>query len=98
MREKERRLVRVQEKGQVPLPAEVRRALNLKKGDLVAVEITENGVLITPQETVVIRALDGIGQILREQRLSLDELMESGREIRGELVTEQYGSPNPSNR
>lgn len=43
------KLVRIQEKGQITLPVEVRRSLNLKKGDLVAVIQTEEGVLITPQ-------------------------------------------------
>jgi AbrB family looped-hinge helix DNA binding protein len=91
-----RRLVRIQEKGQVTLPADVRRSLNLKKGDLVAVETTENGVLITPQEIVATRALDMIGRALRDQGVSLDELLESGREIRGELVAKQYGTKPPT--
>ena len=39
----EKRLVRVQEKGQVTLPAEVRANLGLKKGALVAVIETEKG-------------------------------------------------------
>ena len=97
MPERQRRLVRVQEKGQVTLPAEVRRALKLKKGDLVAVETTENGVLLTPQETLATRALDQIGQLLRDQGVSLDDLIESGRDIRGELLAQQYAkaSDNP---
>jgi AbrB family looped-hinge helix DNA binding protein len=42
-------LVRVQEKGQVTLPDDVRRRLGIKKGDLVAaMEIFEE-VPITPQ-------------------------------------------------
>ncbi len=60
----ERRLVRVQEKGQVTLPAEVRRKPHAKKGDLVAVIETPEGVLITPQEVVAAKALDRIGEIL----------------------------------
>ena len=43
-----RKYVRIQEKGQVTLPADLRRTLNLNKGDLVAVESTDGGVLITP--------------------------------------------------
>jgi len=85
------KLVRVQEKGQVTLPAEVRRKLGLKKGDVVAMIETEDGVLISPQKVVALKALDRIGEILRSQGASLDELMESGREIRGELVKEKYG-------
>jgi AbrB family looped-hinge helix DNA binding protein len=91
MPERPIRLVRVQEKGQVTLPAEVRRSLGLKKGDVVAVTQTEDGVFISPQRVVALKALDRIGELLRAQGASLDELMESGREIRGELVKEKYG-------
>jgi AbrB family looped-hinge helix DNA binding protein len=87
----ESKLVRIQEKGQVTLPAAVRKQLGLKKGDLVAVEATPEGVLITPQEVVASKALDQIGLILREQGLSLEELIEAGRDGRDELVREQYG-------
>jgi AbrB family looped-hinge helix DNA binding protein len=87
----ERKLVRIQEKGQVTLPADIRRRLGLKKGDLVAVEGTPEGVLITPQEVVAAKALDEIGVILRAQGLSLEELIESGRDTRDELLRELYG-------
>ncbi len=43
-----RNLIRVQEKGQVTLPAAIRRGLGLKKGDLVSVTVTEGGALIKP--------------------------------------------------
>lgn len=87
----ERKLVRVQEKGQVTLPTEVRRKLGLKKGDLVAVIETPEGVLITPQEAIATKALDRIGQVLKQQGLSLDDLIESGREERSRLIEEHYG-------
>jgi AbrB family looped-hinge helix DNA binding protein len=86
-----RNIVRIQEKGQVTLPAQVRKKLGLKKGDLVSVEETPTGVLITPQKVVALQALDRIGEILREQGLTLEELMDSGAEIREELVREDYG-------
>ena len=86
-----RNLVRVQEKGQVTLPTELRRKLGLKKGDLVEVSETPQGLLITPQQAVATRALDEIGAALRERGVTLEELIESGREIRGELITDEYG-------
>ena len=92
----ERKLVRVQEKGQVTLPASVRTRLGLKKGDLVAVEETPEGVLITPQVVVALRDLDQIGTALREQGVTLDEWVASGREIREELYREQYGNESPT--
>ncbi len=87
----ERKLVRIQEKGQVTLPAETRRKLGMKKGDLVSVVETPEGVLIAPQEVVATKALDRIGQVLREQGVSLEELIESGRNERASLIQEQYG-------
>ena len=89
----ERRLVRVQEKGQVTLPTEIRKKLGLKKGDLVAVTETDGGLLITPQEVVATRALDELGAALRERGVTLEDLIESGREIREELFKERYGKP-----
>lgn len=90
---KERTLVRIQEKGQVTLPVEVRRKLGLKKGDLVAVEATEGAVVITPQEVLAMKTLDRIGELLREKGLTLEDLIESGREERAALIEEMYGIP-----
>ncbi len=89
------KLVRIQEKGQVTLPADVRRKLGLKKGDLVSVTQTEDGILITPQEVMANKLLDQIGNALRERGLTLDDLIESGREIRGKIVQEKYGIKTP---
>ena len=88
----ERNLVRVQEKGQVTLPAGVRRRLGLKKGDLVAVEDTPEGVLITPQGVLALKALDEIGTALKQQGLTLDDMIGRGRAIREELYREKYGN------
>jgi AbrB family looped-hinge helix DNA binding protein len=87
----ERKLVRIQDKGQVTLPADVRRKLGLKKGDFVAVIETDGGVLISPQQVVAMKALDRVGQILREQGVDLNEMIEAGREISGALLKEEYG-------
>jgi antitoxin PrlF len=83
--------VRVQEKGQVTIPLEIRRKLNLKKGDLVTFVETEDGVLIKPAEVVASEALNQIGKALREKGISLEELLERGREMRGQILDEEYG-------
>jgi AbrB family looped-hinge helix DNA binding protein len=91
MNSPERRFVRVQEKGQVTLPVEVRKKLGIKKGDVVAVVDTDDGIFITPQEMLATKALDRIGEILRGKGLSLEELIESGRDVRSRIIEEQYG-------
>jgi antitoxin PrlF len=88
-----RNLVRVQEKGQVTLPVEARRKLGLKKGDLVVISETPDGLLLTPQDLIASKALDRIGELLKEKGLTLEELIESGREERTALIEEMYGIP-----
>jgi antitoxin PrlF len=87
----DRKLARIQEKGQVTIPTEIRKKLGLKRGDLVAVLETPEGVLITPQQVVASKALDNIGNILKEQGVSLAELIATGRDIRTDLIQETYG-------
>jgi AbrB family looped-hinge helix DNA binding protein len=71
-----KRLVRIQEKGQVTLPAAVRRKLNLKKGDLVTVEETDDGVLIRPQTAVPSAGLRRATDTLATRGVSLSALLE----------------------
>jgi antitoxin PrlF len=85
----DRKLVRIQEKGQVTIPTEIRKKLGLKRGDLVAVMETPEGIFITPQQVVAAKALDSIGDILKEQGLSLEEMLVSGRQIRTAILQEQ---------
>jgi hypothetical protein len=44
------------------------------------------------------QALDRIGEVLKERGLSLEELIESGREIRAHIVEEEYGPEAESER
>ncbi len=95
----ERALTRIQEKGQVTLPAELRRRLGLKNGDLGEVTQTVDGILITPQQLIATRALAELGEALKEQGLSLEDMIERSRTIREELVRERYdlaGDAEPS--
>jgi hypothetical protein len=56
---------------------------------------TPDGVFITPQQVVANKALDGIGAILKENGLSLTELIAQGRDIRTDLLQEAYGITEP---
>jgi AbrB family looped-hinge helix DNA binding protein len=88
----DRKLVRMQEKGQVTIPTEIRKKLGLKRGDLVAVVETPEGVFITPQQVLATKALDRIGSILKDKGLSLEDLIASGRQIRTDILQEAYGN------
>ncbi|HJX39598.1 MAG TPA: AbrB/MazE/SpoVT family DNA-binding domain-containing protein [Anaerolineae bacterium] len=88
---REVKLGRVQQRGQVTIPIEFRRKLGIEEGGVVAFTETENGILISPQEVLAMDALDRVGKVLKEQGISLEELIESAREIRREIVEEDYG-------
>lgn len=81
----------IQENGQVTLPREWREKYGLKKGDVVAFVETEEGLLIRPQQVMAMRLMDEISEALKEKGITLEELMESGREIREELIKARYG-------
>ena len=81
----------LQESGSVTLPAEFRKRYGLKPGDEISFVETEAGLLISPREALLNKLLDEIGDDLRKRGVTLEELMESGRDIRGQLLKEHYG-------
>lgn len=85
------KLATVQKRGQVTIPIEMRRKLGIKEGGVVAFIEIEEGILISRREVLAMDALDRIGEALREQGTTLEELIESGREIRGQIAKEEYG-------
>jgi AbrB family looped-hinge helix DNA binding protein len=83
--------VRIQAKGQVTIPTKIRRKLNLKQGDLVSFVETEDGVLIKPAEVIMKEALQEIGEALKAEGITLEQMMERSHKIREKLVEEMYG-------
>ena len=63
----------------------------MEEGGIVALIEEEDGLKISPREATVMGALDRLGEILKEKGITLEELMESGREIRGQIAKEEYG-------
>jgi AbrB family looped-hinge helix DNA binding protein len=82
---------RIQAKGQVTIPTKIRRKLNLRQGDLVSFVETENGVLIKPAEVIMKEALQEIGDALKAEGITLEQMMERSHKIREKLVEEMYG-------
>ena len=81
----------IQENGQVTIPAEIRERLGWKEGDLVAFFETTHGILLAPREALAMEALDQVGQLLKQEGVTLEELIDSGEQIRAELIRERYG-------
>lgn len=76
------------------MPIEFRRHHNLNKGDAVFFRETEEGLLISPKEALVMKLLDEIDEGLKAKGITLDELIISGRQFREETYNEKYASEN----
>ncbi|PKO08385.1 MAG: hypothetical protein CVU40_15730 [Chloroflexi bacterium HGW-Chloroflexi-2] len=67
--------VRVQEKGQVTIPRDIRRQLKLKKGDLVTFISTENGVIIKPLGSAADDLLVILGKSLNSRGIKIEQVL-----------------------
>ena len=76
---------KIQQKGQITLPASFREEYHLEKGDMVIFIDTEDGILIKPAKLVLAESLDAIGKELREKGVNLDTWNRLSEESREEL-------------
>ena len=86
-----RRKYVLQESGSITLPADFRKKYGLKPGDKISFIETDEGLLISPRAVLTDKLLDEIGDDLRAKGVSLEDLMDSGRDIRDQLLKERYG-------
>jgi AbrB family looped-hinge helix DNA binding protein len=92
----ERTLV-VQPNGQITLPAEWLEKHGIEPGSTVTLIESEQGSLLLSRVEAAMALLDQIGQKLKARGVTLQELMESGEEIRQQIYDETYGSSKASN-
>ncbi|MCL4507770.1 MAG: AbrB/MazE/SpoVT family DNA-binding domain-containing protein [Chloroflexi bacterium] len=86
---------KVQERGVVTLPRRVREKLGIKKGSTIAfIETDEGRIEVRALEADAMAALDEIGAALKEQGVTLEQMIEDGRTIRKRLYDERYAKPS----
>ena len=81
---------RIDETG-LNLPLEWFEKYGLVEGDEVAIVETEQGLIVLPRVAAAMNALTEIGRALKEKGVTLEELMERGRDIRDDILREKYG-------
>jgi hypothetical protein len=85
----------IQDDRKLVLPSEVSDALDVHRSEDVLLFESEQGVLVTTRKRYLNWVLDRIGEGLPDD-VTLDNLIESGREIRGDIIRERYGlDPDP---
>jgi AbrB family looped-hinge helix DNA binding protein len=83
--------VRVQEKGQVTIPRDLRRKLRLRKGDMVTFMETSQGVVIRPLEQAVQELQQSLEQKLRQRGQGIDDLLAASQKQGGSQAALSYG-------
>ena len=76
---------------QITLSRRVCDELGVKPGDRVVLEVADGAVVARPQRQVALEALQALRQAFAESGVTLEELLESGRQVREELFREKYG-------
>ncbi|MFC6724698.1 AbrB/MazE/SpoVT family DNA-binding domain-containing protein [Halobium palmae] len=68
----------VTSKGQVTIPAELRRRLGIEKGDVLSFEESDDGIVVRKVESPV-RRLDVLREAAAERDVDVDALREASR-------------------
>ncbi len=76
---------------QLTLPREVCEALGIKPGDSLVLEVKDGKLFMRPQTAVALEALEALRQAIAESGVTLDEMLEGGRQVREEIFRERYG-------
>jgi len=72
---------RVQKKGQVTIPLEIREKLGVQEGDFVAFVVTSEGILISPQQVVPAKTLDDVESRREDQGFKFEEFFGFSQQI-----------------
>lgn len=83
-------IVRVQEKGQVTIPQEVRRKLNLRKGDMVTFMETADGMVVRPVSQAAQQLQSALEKSLARRSVELSAVLEQVETLGGEEAARQF--------
>lgn len=83
--------VRVQEKGQVTIPRDIRKKLKLKKGDLVTFISTETGIVIKPLDLASDDLFDDLRKRIQTRNIRLEVLLERAQKTNAEALAREFG-------
>ncbi|MDG6966507.1 MAG: AbrB/MazE/SpoVT family DNA-binding domain-containing protein [Nitrososphaerota archaeon] len=76
----ELRTVTVSEKGQVSIPVDIRRRLNIRKGQTLVLQVSDDKLLIAKSEEVSKKMKDEFEHLLRLSERSAKELWENEKD------------------
>jgi bifunctional DNA-binding transcriptional regulator/antitoxin component of YhaV-PrlF toxin-antitoxin module len=83
--------IRLRERGELTLPAALRRKYGLRAGDLLSLIDLDDGAFVFSPHTPKLAMLgDKVGELLQEQGVSVDQMLLALEEEREQLYREHY--------
>jgi bifunctional DNA-binding transcriptional regulator/antitoxin component of YhaV-PrlF toxin-antitoxin module len=83
--------IQIRKKGSLTLPVDLRNKYNLDEGDVFTlIDFGDGSFLLTPQVSQVNRLGDRVTRILKEEGVSLEDLLSALDEERQQYYREHY--------
>ncbi len=84
-------MIQIRKKGNLTLPIELRNKYDLEEGDLFTlIDLGDGSFLLTPRISQVNRLGDRVSEILKEEGVSLDDLLSTLDEEREHYYRDHY--------
>lgn len=85
--------IQIRKKGSLTLPVDLRNKYNLDEGDVFTlIDLGDGSFLLTPQVSQVSRSGDRVARILKDEGVSLEDLLTALDEERQQYYREHYAS------
>lgn len=85
------KMIQMRKKGVITVPVELRRKYRLAEGEIFTfVELGEGAFMLTPGSSELARLGDKTADLLREEGVSLENLLEALDEEREQYYKEKY--------
>jgi AbrB family looped-hinge helix DNA binding protein len=81
--------IALRDKRQVTLPAELCDKIGIKPGDSLDASVEGEALVIKPSRSVALDALKELRRAVKESGVTLEELLEGGRQARQEVLREK---------
>jgi AbrB family looped-hinge helix DNA binding protein len=82
---------RLGEQGQITLPDEYRRALDLSSGSQIVLLQVGDALVVTPFDEELSNLTSHLESAMHEAGCSVEDLLEEARKARAEIVQEEFG-------
>jgi len=84
-------VVRVRQRGQFTIPAEIRRRMGIREGDIFSLIQLGDTLVATRKKLVAPQIAKNMAALMEEEGLTLGDLLEESEKQRERYVREKYG-------